>query len=39
MTIVVTPTRRSASHTFCVPVVRELPVPRPAAGVVISGAW
>jgi hypothetical protein len=34
MTIVVTTPRRPTSHAFCVPVVRELPAPRPAAGVV-----
>jgi hypothetical protein len=38
MTILVTAYRRTApAHAFCVPVVRELPAPRPAAGVV--AAW
>jgi hypothetical protein len=36
MTIVVTASRRSTAHAFCVPVVRELPAPPPAAGVT---AW
>jgi hypothetical protein len=35
MTIVVTTRRRPTVHAFCVPVVRELPAPRPAAG----AAW
>jgi hypothetical protein len=38
MTIVVTAQRRiAAGHAFCVPVVRELPAPRPAAAV--AAAW
>jgi hypothetical protein len=38
MTILVTAQRRTAAgHAFCVPVVRELPAPRPAAGVAF--AW
>jgi hypothetical protein len=38
MTIVVTAQRRTtAGHAFCVPVVRELPAPRPAVGV--AAAW
>jgi hypothetical protein len=37
MTVVVTPHRRVAPHAFCVPVVRELPALRPAAGV--TAGW
>jgi hypothetical protein len=37
MTIVVTAQRRTTpGHAFCVPVVRELPGPRPAAGVILG---
>jgi hypothetical protein len=36
MTVIVTAHRRVSPHAFRTPVVRELPIPRPAAGV---SAW